>query len=80
MSADGMTEGRKGGHPPFVARPTGAPLLEHEVREIERRLRLHRDHAPKKIAADLGVHPNTISCIALGRHRIQQRLRTGGAS
>jgi hypothetical protein len=49
-------------------------LLEREVAEIERRLRLHRDNAPKRIAADLAVHENAVSKINLGRHPVQVRL------
>ena len=68
MSADGM------------GRPPGAPLLEADVREIERRLRLHRENSPKRIAAEMRVHANTVSAVNLGRHRIQQRTRAGGSS
>lgn len=64
MSADGSAN-----------RPAGAPLIEADVREIERRLRLHRANSPKRIAAELHVHPNTICQINLGRHPVQQRLR-----
>jgi hypothetical protein len=61
-------------------RPSGAPLLEADVREIERRLRLHRENSPKRIAADMRVHVNTISAVNLGRHRIQKRTYAGGRS
>jgi hypothetical protein len=49
-------------------------LLERDVAEVERRLRLHRENAPKRIAADLQLHPNTVSRINLGRHPVQLRL------
>ncbi|MGH3426799.1 MAG: hypothetical protein ACRD3Q_17590 [Terriglobales bacterium] len=62
MSADGSK----------VRRPWRM-LLERDVLEIERRLALHRDNAPKRIAAELRVHPNTISAINLGRHPVQAR-------
>jgi hypothetical protein len=52
-------------------------LLERDVAEIERRLRLHRENAPKRIAADLAVHENTVSKINLGRHWVQTRLGRG---
>jgi hypothetical protein len=49
-------------------------LIERDVAEIERRLRLYRENSPKRIAAELGVHENTITRINLGRHPIQVRL------
>jgi hypothetical protein len=49
-------------------------LLERDITEIERRLRLYRENAPKRIAADLGLHENTICKINLGKHPIQARL------
>lgn len=49
-------------------------LLERDVAEIERRLRLHRENSPKRIAAELHVHTNTVSRINLGRHPVQARL------
>jgi hypothetical protein len=49
-------------------------LIERDVAEIERRLRLYRDNAPKRIAEELRVHPNTVCAINLGRHVIQRRL------
>ncbi len=64
MSADGTSR-----------RPPGAPLLEADVFEIMRRLALHKAHAPKRIAAELRVHLNTISAINLGRHPVQARIR-----
>jgi hypothetical protein len=65
MSADGSR----------VRRPFRM-LLERDVAEVERRLRLHRENAPKRIAAELGLHENTISRINLGRHPVQIRLGT----
>lgn len=50
-------------------------LLERDVAEIERRLRLYRENAPKRIAEDLKVHVNTVCSINLGRHPVQVRLR-----
>lgn len=50
-------------------------LLERDVAEIERRLRLYRENAPKRIAEDLQVHVNTVCSINLGRHPVQVRLR-----
>lgn len=50
-------------------------LLERDVAEIERRLRLYRENAPKRIAQDLHVHLNTVCSINLGRHPVQVRLR-----
>ena len=51
-------------------------LLERDMAEgeVERRLRLHRENAPKRIAGDMGLHLNTISAINLGRHPVQLRL------
>ena len=49
-------------------------LLERDVAEIERRLQLHRQHAPKRIAAEMRVHENTVSKINLGRHPVQMRI------
>jgi hypothetical protein len=51
-------------------------LIERDIAEIERRLRLYRENAPKRIAAELGLHENTVSKINLGRHPIQARLAT----
>lgn len=53
-------------------------LLERDVAEIERRLRLYRENCPKRIAQEMGVHPNTICAADLGRHPIQARLASGG--
>ena len=50
-------------------------LLERDVAEIERRLRLYRENAPKRIAEELGVHINTVCTVNLGRHPVQARLR-----
>jgi hypothetical protein len=44
-------------------RRRGCALLERDVLEIERRLALHRENTPKRIAVELRVHPNTISTI-----------------
>lgn len=49
-------------------------LTERDVREVERRLALYRSNAPKLIAAELKLHPNTVCAINLGRHPIQARL------
>ena len=49
-------------------------LTERDVTEVERRLALYRSNTPQRIAADLGLHPNTITKINLGRHPIQARL------
>jgi hypothetical protein len=49
-------------------------LLERDVAEIERRLRLYRENCPKRICEELGVHQNTVTAINLGRHPIQARL------
>lgn len=49
-------------------------LLERDVAEIERRLRLYRENAPKRIAEELGVHINTVCTINLGRHPVQVRI------
>jgi hypothetical protein len=46
-------------------------LLERDVAEIERRLRLYRDNCPKRIAEDMGVHINTVSKVNLGLHPVQ---------
>jgi hypothetical protein len=40
-------------------------LIERDVAEIERRLELYRENAPKRIAADLNIQPNTITKINL---------------
>jgi hypothetical protein len=50
-------------------------LLGRDMAEIERRLRLHRENAPKRIAQEMGVHLNTVCTINLGRHPVQARLR-----
>jgi hypothetical protein len=55
-------------------RRRGGALLERDVLEIERRLALHRENTPKRIAVELRVHPNTISAINLGRHPVQARF------
>jgi hypothetical protein len=55
-------------------------LLERDVEEIERRLRLYRDNAPKRIADELGVHINTVCTVNLGRHPVQMRLGRSGDS
>lgn len=47
-------------------------LLERDVAEIERRLRLYRQNTPKRIAEEMRVHINTITCVSLGRHPVQQ--------
>lgn len=49
-------------------------LLERDVAEIERRLRLYRENAPKRIAQELGVHINTVCTVNLGRHPAQVRF------
>jgi hypothetical protein len=56
-------------------------LLERDVAEIERRLRLYRENTPQRIAEEMGVHVNTVSTINLRRHPIQARLgaRLSGA-
>jgi hypothetical protein len=53
-------------------------VLERDVAEIERRLRLYREKAPKRIAEEMGVHLNTVTTINLGRHPVQARLATDG--
>jgi hypothetical protein len=53
-------------------------LIERDVAEVERRLRLYRANTPKRIAEEMHLHPNTISTINLGRHPIQARLATEG--
>jgi hypothetical protein len=50
-------------------------LIERDVAEIERRLRLYRENCPKRICEDLGVHQNIVTKIHLGRHPVQARLR-----
>ncbi len=50
-------------------------LLERDVAEIERRLRLYRENAPKRIAEELGVHINTVCTVNLGRHPVQGMKR-----
>ena len=49
-------------------------LLDRDVAEIERRLRIYRENCPKRIAEDLRVHPNTISGINLGLHPVKARI------
>ena len=51
-------------------------LIERDVAEIERRLELYRRNSPKRIAAEMGVHQNTVTIINLQRHPIQLRLAT----
>jgi hypothetical protein len=51
-------------------------MTERDVPEIQRRLRLYRDNAPKRIVEEMGVHVNTVTTINLGRHPVQARLRT----
>jgi hypothetical protein len=53
-------------------------LIERDIAEVERRLRLYRANTPKRIAEEMRLHPNTISTINLGRHPIQARLATEG--
>jgi hypothetical protein len=48
-------------------------LIERDVAEIARRLRLYRENAPKRIAAEMRVHVNTVTVVNLGRHPIQAR-------
>lgn len=60
------------------ARRPWRTLIERHVAEIERRLRLYRENAPKRIAAELGLHENTVCKINLGRHPIQARLANHG--
>ena len=38
-----------------------------------RRLALYRANTPKAIAADMGLHANTVSAINLGQHPLQAR-------
>jgi hypothetical protein len=64
VSGDGASRGRR----------PGGMLIERDVAEIERRLRQYRENAPKRIAEEMGVHPNTVCAINLGRHPIQARL------
>jgi hypothetical protein len=64
MSADGLGRTRR----PWRM------LLERDVAEIERRLRLYRENCPKRICQDMGVHQNTVTKIHLGRHPIQARV------
>lgn len=52
-------------------------LLERDVAEIERRLRLYRENSPKVIAAELGVHINTVCTVNLGKHHVQLRVGRG---
>jgi hypothetical protein len=54
-------------------------MTERDVAEIERRLRLYRDNAPKRIAEDMRVHVNTVTVVNLGRHPIQARLASEAA-
>jgi hypothetical protein len=49
-------------------------LLERDVAEIERRLKLYRENCPKRICEDLGIHQNTVTKVHLGRHPIHARL------
>lgn len=49
-------------------------LLERDIAEIERRLSLYQDNAPKRIAEDMGIHLNTVCTVNLRRHPIQARL------
>jgi hypothetical protein len=49
-------------------------LIERDVAEIERRLRLYRENTPKRIAEEMGVHINTVTAVNLKRHPIQARL------
>jgi hypothetical protein len=49
-------------------------LLERDIAEVERRLRLYRANTPKRIAEEMQMHPNTVSKINLGRHSVQARL------
>ena len=51
-------------------------LIERDIADVERRPRLYRAKTPKRIAEDMGRHPNTISTINLRRHPIQARLAT----
>jgi hypothetical protein len=53
-------------------------LLERDIAEVERRLRLYRANTPKRIAEEMGLHINTICVINLGRHPVQARLATEG--
>jgi hypothetical protein len=53
-------------------------LIERDVAEIERRQRLYRDNAPKRIAEEMRLHLNTVCTINFGRHPIQARLATEG--
>jgi hypothetical protein len=41
-------------------------LLECDVAEVERRLRLYRANTPKRIAEEMRLHVNTVSAINLG--------------
>jgi hypothetical protein len=54
-------------------------LLERDIAEVERRLRLYRANTRKRIAEEIRLHPNTIRTINLGRHPIQARLATEAA-
>ena len=58
----------------MTARRPFRTLLERDVAEVEPRLRLQRENAPRRIAADLRLHRNTASLINLGRHPVQPRL------
>jgi hypothetical protein len=53
-------------------------LIERDIAEVERRLRLYRANTPKRIADEMRLHANTVSTINLGRHPIQARLATEG--
>jgi hypothetical protein len=55
-------------------------LIERDVAEIERRLALYRENAPKRIAADMHCHINTVNAVALHRHSVQRRLRDGASA
>lgn len=48
-------------------------LSERDVADIERRLQLYRENAPKRIAHELGVDKDVIYHIGLGVHAIQVR-------
>jgi len=49
-------------------------LLERDVAEIARRLRLYRENCPKYIAEERGVYPNTVAKVQLVWHPVQTRL------
>ena len=58
----------------FMHKRPWCTLIERDVAEIERRLRLYRENCPKRICQDMGVHINTVTTINLGRHPVQARL------